>query len=88
MLKWVINLLLIYFFFKFAKSLWAKPAVGEGDKKSKKKPKKKVNKEEELVLDPQCNTYIPLSDAVKGPGGHYFCGTECRDKFKNKEKEG
>ena len=39
---------------------------------------------EEMVLDPVCDSYIPLSTAVTAQtpsGTEYFCSTECRDRF-------
>jgi len=39
---------------------------------------------EEMVLDPVCDSYIPLSSAIRAQtpsGTEYFCSTECRDKF-------
>ena len=37
-----------------------------------------------LVQDPQCGTYIPMSRAIRlGLGEHaqYFCSTSCRDQY-------
>jgi hypothetical protein len=37
-----------------------------------------------LVRDPQCGTYVPVSRAVRlGSGEHaqYFCSTSCRDQY-------
>ncbi len=31
---------------------------------------------EEMVLDPQCQSYVPKSEAMFR-GGHYFCSEEC-----------
>ena len=31
---------------------------------------------EEMVLDPQCQTYLPKGDALFR-GGHHFCSEEC-----------
>lgn len=31
---------------------------------------------EEMVLDPQCQSYLPKGDAIFR-GGHYFCSEEC-----------
>lgn len=36
---------------------------------------------EDMVLDPVCNSYIPVSSALSSDGEH-FCGEECRDKFR------
>ena len=35
-----------------------------------------LNKAEEMVLDPQCKSYLPKGDAISR-GGHYFCSEEC-----------
>jgi len=32
--------------------------------------------EEEMVLDPQCHSYVPKSDAIV-KSGEYFCSQEC-----------
>ncbi len=31
---------------------------------------------EEMVLDPQCQSYLPKGDAIFR-GGHYFCSEDC-----------
>jgi hypothetical protein len=31
---------------------------------------------EHMVLDPQCNTYVPKSEAI-ARGGEFFCSEEC-----------
>lgn len=31
---------------------------------------------EEMVLDPQCRSYLPKGEALLR-GGHYFCSEEC-----------
>ncbi|MBI1911911.1 MAG: hypothetical protein HYS21_07885 [Deltaproteobacteria bacterium] len=39
---------------------------------------------EEMVLDPVCKSYIPISSSVSSSVSgrvEYFCGPECRDKF-------
>ena len=35
---------------------------------------------EEMVLDPQCQSYIPKTDALQR-NGHYFCSEECASAF-------
>ena len=34
------------------------------------------NRAEEMVLDPQCRSYLPKGDAISR-SGHYFCSEEC-----------
>ena len=35
---------------------------------------------EEMVFDPQCRSYIPVSDAV-AQAGRYFCSRECARQY-------
>jgi len=49
-----------------------------------RQPKRSVRDEEEMVQDPVCKSYVPLSDALKvrsRQGVVYFCGPECKEKF-------
>jgi uncharacterized protein len=44
---------------------------------------------EDLVMDPYCNTYVPVSDAYKASiNGKtvYFCSEECFNKYKAEGK--
>lgn len=41
-------------------------------------------KAEEMVLDPVCGSYVPISSAIAATDGGktvYFCSEECRDRF-------
>ena len=40
----------------------------------------KVDAGEEMVLDPQCNSYVPRSMALLRDG-NYFCSQECAQLF-------
>ncbi|MBI2997214.1 MAG: hypothetical protein HYY46_01950 [Deltaproteobacteria bacterium] len=33
-----------------------------------------------MVLDPQCQSYLPKGSAIHR-GGHYFCSEECARRF-------
>jgi len=47
-------------------------------------PRRPARDEEEMVQDPVCKSYVPLSDALKvrtRRGVVYFCGPECKEKF-------
>jgi uncharacterized protein len=44
---------------------------------------------EEMVLDPQCGTYLPRGDALEGNIAgtkHYFCSKECRKAYQDRPK--
>lgn len=50
-----------------------------------RKPKNRTNDGETMVEDPQCGTYIPLSDAVKASFNgrqYYFCSKKCLKEYK------
>jgi hypothetical protein len=35
---------------------------------------------QDMVLDPQCKSYVPKNEAVLR-GGHYFCSDQCARAF-------
>jgi len=46
---------------------------------------------EEMVQDPVCGMWVPISQALSLPGEketRYFCSAECRDKFLNERTNG
>jgi uncharacterized protein len=46
---------------------------------------------EEMVQDPVCGTWVPVSQAVslgQGRERHFFCSPACRDKFLGKGTDG
>ncbi|HBO83659.1 MAG: hypothetical protein A2073_06600 [Deltaproteobacteria bacterium GWC2_42_11] len=50
----------------------------------KKKNNESSADEEDMVLDPVCNTYFPRGSALRVRNGddmHYFCSDECRQKY-------
>jgi hypothetical protein len=44
--------------------------------KSPRPRERSAGEEEELVLDPQCQSYVPKKDAVARAGA-FFCSEEC-----------
>ena len=45
-----------------------------------KKPANPAQLGEQMVLDPQCQTYVPKSDAVIRQG-KFFCSEECAQRY-------
>jgi uncharacterized protein len=42
---------------------------------------------EDMVLDPQCGTYLPRGDALEGTVAgkkHHFCSKECRTAYQDR----
>jgi hypothetical protein len=55
-------------------------------RRSKSGPPGKLNSDsnaEDMVLDPQCQSYIPKSNAV-AQSGRYFCSRECAQLYLNR----
>jgi hypothetical protein len=36
--------------------------------------------DDEMALDPQCQTYVPKRDAIEA-SGNYFCSRECAERY-------
>jgi YHS domain-containing protein len=78
LLIWGIVGFLIYTVFQVIKQALMKPPTT---------PPEKTSRGEEMVLDPECGTYVPRNDAIKSQikgSTHYFCSTECRDKHQKR----
>lgn len=75
LLIWLIVGFLIYTVFQVIKQALLKPPAP---------PPEKTSRGEEMVQDPECGTYVPRNDAIKIQAKgttHYFCSTDCRDKY-------
>ncbi|MCD6187911.1 MAG: hypothetical protein J7K09_07060 [Desulfuromusa sp.] len=56
--------------------------------KKTRRPKNRSNKGEPMVEDPQCGTYLPVSDAIKATiqgQQHYFCSKKCLKEYKKSQ---
>jgi len=42
--------------------------------------RRRTREPEEMVLDPQCQSYLPKGSAIHR-GGHYFCSEECARRY-------
>ena len=70
LLRLVLIFLICYILVSVVKTI-----VQAGKTKSPKS-RKSNHQGEEMVLDPQCQSYVPKSDAVV-VSGKYFCSQEC-----------
>ena len=79
MLRYLIIFAFVYFVYRIFRSLIVN---------SPKKPDlAKTQEGEDMVRDPNCNTYIPLKSAIVGNvkgKSHYFCSKECEKEYRNK----
>ena len=79
MLRYLIIFAFVYFVYRIFRSLIVA---------SPKKPDlAKTQEGEDMVRDPNCNTYIPLKSAIVGTikgKSHYFCSKKCEKEYKDK----
>ncbi len=83
-LKFVILIIVFYLLFRLFKK--GSPKVGRSDDHGRFQ---KSVTGEELVEDPVCHTYIPVSNAVKlEKEGKtiYFCSQKCLEKYKSEHE--
>ena len=81
LIRFLIICALVYFSYKLIKWIFFSPVITGHDL-----PEHKTTavKSEDLVEDPYCHTYVPLSQAYKASiGGHtiYFCSQNCSEKY-------
>lgn len=75
MLRFLFFFILTYLFFLLLNLFfsWRKRQRAMGSRHRAKEP-------EEMVLDPQCQSYLPKGSAILR-SGHYFCSEECARLF-------
>lgn len=75
MLRFLFFFILTYLFFLFLNLFfsWRKRQRGLGARRRAKEP-------EDMVLDPQCQSYLPKGSALLR-NGHYFCSEKCARLF-------
>ena len=81
-LRWVIGIIVIYLLYKLIRKSF--PAVGGKPGPAKIKNPAAV---EELVQDPQCHAYVPVSQAFQTEidgKSVYFCSQKCLEQYGNK----
>ena len=71
LLRLLLLLVIVYIVFLALKSLIAGKATQTGDSAESGEP---------MVLDPQCQTYVPKSAALARQG-NYFCSEECARRY-------
>ncbi|MDO9529508.1 MAG: hypothetical protein Q7J27_10170 [Syntrophales bacterium] len=84
-LRFIVTAVIIYLVYRLAKSLFL-----TSTRPPDKFPEGVVSIEkEDLVMDPYCHTYVPISDAYRASiNGKtvYFCSEECFNKYKAEGK--
>lgn len=83
-IRLLIAALAIYLLYRIARGLFLK-----GSAANRELPKRQQG--EDMVEDPCCHVYIPISEAYSATvEGHtrHFCSKECYDKFMNEQGKG
>ncbi len=75
LLRLLIILLICYIVITALKSI----ATPRGSRSADRK-KKFTGESEDMVLDPQCQSYIPKAGAV-AESGKFFCSRECAQRY-------
>ena len=79
----MIKLLLLALFFFVAYSFFQ--ALFPTRRHPGRRPENRSREGEQMVQDPQCGTYLPISDAIGATicgKQHYFCSRKCRSLYK------
>ena len=79
MIKLLLLALLFFVGYSFIQALF--PSKTRGNKR----PPNRSDSGEQMVQDPQCGTYLPLSEAISANirgKQEYFCSRKCRSQFK------
>jgi YHS domain-containing protein len=80
LLRFIVSIILIYLAYKVVRMIMQPKETRKNKSKFTVQPRKSEN----LVEDPVCHKYIPLSQAyIKEIAGqnHYFCSKECCEKY-------
>jgi YHS domain-containing protein len=80
MFRFFVFIILIYVLYKVIKNVGKLKPAKKGNYQFKASP----DGGEDLVEDPVCHTYVPLSQAVKkeiSGNDYYFCSKQCSEKY-------
>jgi YHS domain-containing protein len=89
LIRFIIFSVLIYFLYRIIKYFSRAKSVGMNTGQVKVTPSTR----EDLVEDPACHTYIPVSQSYKkeiAGKNYYFCSKECYESYvleKNNERQ-
>ena len=78
---------LLLFILAYVVILLIKVCFSSKRKKHLRWPQERVDKEEEMVLDPQCQSYLARNEAIYSYG-YYFCSEECARLFVRRIERG
>jgi uncharacterized protein len=80
LIRFIVFILLIYVLYKLINTVRQLKATAGGNNQFKSSPASG----EDLVEDPVCHTYVPVSQAYKkeiSGENYYFCSRQCCEKY-------
>lgn len=83
LLPWIFRIVAILFVIRLIQKFLAQGAGPSGQQKRRNTHLERQGGQ--LVRDPQCGTYVPISSSVhlvSGPNTLYFCSVACRDAYR------
>ncbi|MFQ5428031.1 MAG: hypothetical protein ACE5EZ_03525 [Thermodesulfobacteriota bacterium] len=83
-MKFLFYILAGYLLYMILKGRFGAKGRGPGKAGKTGSPEPPVRDEEEMIQDPVCKSYVPMSDALKvrsRSGVVYFCGPQCKEKY-------
>lgn len=78
LIRLAVLFLILYAIFAVARSALRSRSLRSGERKAELAG-------EDMVLDPQCRSYIPKSEAV-AQAGKYFCSRDCAQKYLSSQR--
>ncbi len=78
---------LVLFILAYLVFLLIKVIFFSSSKKRLRRPQELLDKAEEMVLDPQCQSYLTRNEAIFSHG-YYFCSEECARVFVRRIERG
>jgi YHS domain-containing protein len=85
-LPWILRIFVLLFVLKMIRNYLGGPVQRSPNARPGGKPGRKLERQGgQLVRDPHCGTYIPVSSSVHLVSGRdtlYFCSTTCRDAYR------
>ncbi len=78
---------LVLFILAYLVFLLIKVFFSSSSKKRLRRPQERLDKAEEMVLDPQCQSYLTRNEAIFSHG-YYFCSEECARVFVRRRERG
>jgi len=89
LIRLIIILILIYLLYRIIK-LFHRSRTASVSSQQIKKVKNMTPVGEDLVEDPHCHTYVPVSQAYRkeiGGKSYYFCSKECYETYVSEKKQ-